>query len=283
MCFFSFYCQSDNLNIYWFVLTSVDQVLFSQTVRELLTGSPQPPLRPPKSSPLPLPPPLPVKPAGFVLQKGGAVPTPSKGIRKAPPAVPARCTPVVVASPTSDSSPEDNEEPTSEGSVKRTPPRVESRRSNGNTTARNFQPNGVEKSPGSPRNTPPIPSRNGMQSIQANGLNQNQNRHQFPNGQQNFPHNLSVDRSKSPQSPSVYSSEKSSPKISPGGFTNGKGFQDDMQEQSSVTETEELSVETPSSSTGTEEDSRKEVGERGVEADEEASDDDVENDTMSQK
>ncbi|KAG8287446.1 hypothetical protein J6590_037704 [Homalodisca vitripennis] len=256
----------------------------SQAVRELLTGSPQPPLRPPKASPLPLPPPLPVKPAGFSLQKGGVVPTPSKGIRKPPPAVPARCTPVVVASPTSDSSPEDVEEPTSEGSVKRTPPRVEPRRSNGNNVVpRSFQQNGVDKSPGSPRSTPPVPSRNGFQPGQGNGFNQNQNRQMFSTNQSNFSSGLSTEATKSPQSPGVFNSEKPSPKVSPGGFINGKNFQEENPEQSSTAETEELSVETPSSSTGTEEDSRKEVGERGVEADEEASDDEVENDVMSQK
>lgn len=224
-----------------------------------------------------MPPPLPVKPAGF---KGGVVPTPSKGIRKPPPAVPARCTPVVVASPTSDSSPEDVEEPTSEGSVKRTPPRVEPRRSNGNNVVpRSFQQNGVDKSPGSPRSIPPVPSRNGFQAGQGNGYSQNQNRQVFSNNGNNFSSNLSIDSTKSPQSPGMFGSEKSSPKISPGGYVNGQNFHEENPEQSSIAETEELSVETPSSSTGTEEDSRKEVGERGVEADEEASDDDV----MSQK
>ncbi|XP_054276638.1 rho GTPase-activating protein 100F-like [Macrosteles quadrilineatus] len=208
-----------------------------------------------RASPLPLPPPLPVKPPGFSPLKGGVVPTPSKGIRKPPPAVPARCTPVVVASPTSESSPDDTEEPTSDGSVKRTPPpRVYQPQHNGQ--------NGVS--------TPPaVPSRN-------------HNRQIFSNSN-NFPHNLSVE--KSPQSPGMggaYDSDKSSPKVSPG-FVNGKNnFQEEIPEGSTA-ETEELSVETPSSSTGTEEDSRKEVGERGVEADEEASDDEVENDVMSQK
>lgn len=225
---------------------------------------------------MPLPPPLPVKPAGFSLQKGGVVPTPSKGIRKPPPAVPARCTPVVVASPTSDSSPEDVEEPTSEGSVKRTPPRVEPR-------VTRFQHNGVDQSPGSPRTAPPIPGRNGFPPQQGNGFQHNQTRQIFPSSQPNFSPNLSIDNAKSPPSPSVFGSEKSSPKVSPGSFVNGKNFHEDNPEQMSLAETEELSVETPSSSTGTEEDSRKEVGERGVEADAEASDDEVDNDDISQK
>lgn len=267
-----------------FNFVAVDQILFSQTVRELLTGSPQPPLRPPKSSPLPLPPPLPVKPAGFGLQKGGIVPTPSKGIRKVPPTVPARCTPVVVASPTSDSSPEDADEPTSEGSVKRTPPRVEPRRMNGNSNTRCFQQNGVEKSPGSPQTIPPVPSRNGIQNGQMNNFNQNHSKQNSSNGQPSMS-TLAIDPSKSPQSPGVLSSEKSSPKVSQSSsFVNGKSFQEDSPVINNLsTETEELSVETPSSSTGTEEDSRKEIGEHGVEADEEASDDDIENDAMSQK
>lgn len=247
-----------------------------------MTGSPQPPLRPPKTSPLPLPPPLPVKPTGFSLQKGGVVPTPSKGIRKPPPAVPARCTPVVVASPTSDSSPEDLDEPTSDGSVKRTPPRIEPRRNNGNNVVpRSFPQNGVDKSPGSPRTAPPIPSRNGFQTSQGNGFNQN--RQMFSTNQPNFS-NLSIESAKSPPSPGMFDSEKISPKISPGGFINGgKSYLEENPERCSTAETEELSVETPSSSTGTEEDSRKEVGEREVDADEEASDDEVDNDVMSQK
>lgn len=208
------------------------------------------------------------------------MPTPSKGIRKPPPAIPARCTPVVVASPTSDSSPDDLEEPTSEGSMKRTPPRIEPRRGNGNMSSRSLPQtvNGVDKSPGSPRNIPPVPSRNGFKG---NGFGQNQSRQVFLSNGNNFSPNLSLE---SANSPGVYSgSEKSTPKVSPAGFFNGQNFNEENPEQNSMIELEELSVETPSSSTGTEEDSRKEVGERGVEADAEASDDEVENDVMSQK
>lgn len=201
------------------------------------------------------------------------MPTPSKGIRKPPPAVPARCTPVVVASPTSDSSPEDLDEPTSEGSVKRTPPR---RTNANNVVPRGFPQNGVDKSPGSPRTAPPIPSRNGFQTSQGSSFEQN--RQMFSNNQPNFS-TLSIESAKSPPSPGMFDSGKSSPKISPGGFVNGKSYLEENPERCSTAE----SVETPSSSTGTEEDSRKEVGERGVDADEEASDDEVDNDVMSQK
>lgn len=50
------------------------------------------------------PPPLPKKPSVVSGHVGGPLPIPSKGIRKPPPAVPARSTPVAVASPITENS-----------------------------------------------------------------------------------------------------------------------------------------------------------------------------------
>lgn len=56
------------------------------------------------AAPMGPPPPLPKKPSGVSGHVGGPLPIPSKGIRKPPPAVPARSTQVAVASPITENS-----------------------------------------------------------------------------------------------------------------------------------------------------------------------------------
>lgn len=228
-----------------------------------------------------------MKPSGFTLQKGGVVPTPSKGIRKLPPAVPARCTPVVVASPTSDdSSPEEGDDQHSQSSIKRIPPRVEPRRGGGNQTLmRNGGTGTPPQIPARNNNGPPMIKQMVMSDEQI-GLQQQKSDesplHQH-HLQQVSPQQISQQQL-SQQNQQIYNNTNpflsnqsttndmvTSPQKTY--FINGK-----TDTRKSGDETVDIEVETPSSSTGTEEDSRKEIGERGVEADAEVSDEDNEAD-----
>lgn len=218
------------------------------------TVPPIPPMRPPKGSPLPQPPPLPMKPASF-SQPTGLVPTVSKGIRKPPPALPARCTPVVVASPTSENS-------SSEDEIQAMTP----------LTTRTRTEDKWSSSP--PRHPPPqLPAR-----IRPGPPNFTHARIQEPNPnssngatQQLKVHTTGGD------GPSPQSSHSSMSSSSPRSLPRSPNERKDsipLEPINKTSENEEPMVETPSSSTGTEEDSRRELGDRD-DADEESSEDDL--------
>ncbi|KAI5711972.1 hypothetical protein M8J75_004717 [Diaphorina citri] len=265
------------------VLRYLLEIWPSKSVRELLmspnTVQPIPPMRPPKGSPLPQPPPLPMKPASF-SQTTGLVPTVSKGIRKPPPALPARCTPVVVASPTSENS-------SSEDEIEAMTPLTNRDSSRIMSSAHNMNGSNVSRieekwSSGPPRHPPPqLPARirPGPPTFIPPRIQEPNNGH--PNGatQQLKVNNASGGDGPSPQS-SHSSMSSSSPRSlprSPNERIETMGHSTiPLEPMNKTSENEEPMVETPSSSTGTEEDSRRELGEREVDdADEESSEDDL--------
>lgn len=240
------------------------------------TVQPMPPMRPPKGSPLPQPPPLPMKPASF-SQTTALVPTVSKGIRKPPPALPARCTPVVIASPTSENSSSEDEIQAMTPLTNRNSPRMMSNVHNMNGSNIQQIRNEEKWSSGPPRHPPPqLPARirpgppNFMPS-----RTQEANNGQSNGATQQLKIMPSGGDGPSPQS-SHSSMSSSSPRSLPRSPNDGHEPIIQLEPINKTSENEEPMVETPSSSTGTEEDSRRELGEREVDdADEESSEDDL--------
>uniref|UniRef100_A0A8D9BH80 Rho GTPase-activating protein 100F n=1 Tax=Cacopsylla melanoneura TaxID=428564 RepID=A0A8D9BH80_9HEMI len=263
------------------VLRYLLEIWPSKSVRELLmspnTVQPIPPMRPPKGSPLPQPPPLPMKPASF-SHSTGLVPTVSKGIRKPPPALPARCTPVVVASPTSENSSSEDEVQAMKPLTNRDSPRhviSSARNVNGSNITRNEE----KWSSGPPRHPPPqLPARirPGPPNFMPSRM-QEANNSQSNGATQQLKVITSGGDGPSPQS-SHSSMSSSSPRSLPRSpnerLESASHSTIPLEPMNKTSENEDPMVETPSSSTGTEEDSRRELGERD-DADEESSEDDL--------